>query len=168
MNAQLPSPAQKSAASIVDEINLNFQNAQIAPGLQIGESALDFTLPDEQNHQFTLSDELKKGPVILSFYRGSWCSFCRAEFKLLQQNLDQFTNLNATLLGIGPQKPENAIQFVEKSSLGYKLLSDINQEVIKAYKIHFTLDKRIQDIYISKYGLDLWNMGTPSPRYIYH
>ena len=44
----------------------------LATGLDIGEIAPDFTLPDALGKSVTLYDELKKGPVVLSFYRGGW------------------------------------------------------------------------------------------------
>jgi len=41
-------------------------------GLQIGERAPDFALPNQRGETVRLSDRLSKGPVVLSFYRGVW------------------------------------------------------------------------------------------------
>lgn len=41
-------------------------------GLETGEKAPNFTLSDAMEKQITLSDNLRNGPVILTFYRGSW------------------------------------------------------------------------------------------------
>ncbi|MBI5343005.1 MAG: redoxin domain-containing protein [Deltaproteobacteria bacterium] len=43
-----------------------------AAGLQIGERAPDFALPNQRGETVRLSDRLSGGPVILSFYRGVW------------------------------------------------------------------------------------------------
>jgi len=43
-----------------------------AAGLQIGERAPDFVLPNQQGEMVRLSDRLSRGPVVLSFYRGVW------------------------------------------------------------------------------------------------
>jgi hypothetical protein len=43
-----------------------------AAGLQIGERAPDFSLPNQRGEVVRLSDRLSKGPVVLSFYRGVW------------------------------------------------------------------------------------------------
>lgn len=43
-----------------------------AAGLQIGERAPDFALPNQRGEIVRLSDRLSKGPVVLSFYRGVW------------------------------------------------------------------------------------------------
>lgn len=44
----------------------------IVTGLEIGDTAPNFTLPDATGNNITLYDQLEKGPVILSFYRGAW------------------------------------------------------------------------------------------------
>lgn len=41
-------------------------------GLQIGDRAPNFTLPDPTGKSFTLYDYLGTGHAVLSFYRGSW------------------------------------------------------------------------------------------------
>ena len=43
-----------------------------AAGLQIGERAPDFALPNQRGEMVRLSDRLTGGPVVLSFYRGVW------------------------------------------------------------------------------------------------
>jgi hypothetical protein len=43
-----------------------------AAGLQIGERAPDFALPNQRGETVRLSDRLSGGPVVLSFYRGVW------------------------------------------------------------------------------------------------
>ena len=37
-------------------------------GLMVGERAPDFTLSSSSGEQVTLSEELKKGPVVLAWY----------------------------------------------------------------------------------------------------
>jgi len=43
-----------------------------ASGLREGERAPDFTLPNQVGKAVALADRLRKGPVVLSFYRGVW------------------------------------------------------------------------------------------------
>ena len=39
---------------------------------KLGDSAPDFTLPDATGNNVQLSSLLKKGPVVLTWYRGNW------------------------------------------------------------------------------------------------
>jgi ATP-dependent protease HslVU (ClpYQ) peptidase subunit len=41
-------------------------------GLAVGTTAPDFSLPDATGKKVSLSETLQQGPVVLTFYRGSW------------------------------------------------------------------------------------------------
>jgi hypothetical protein len=43
-----------------------------AVGLQIGDPAPDFALPNQRGETVRLSERLSHGPLVLSFYRGVW------------------------------------------------------------------------------------------------
>jgi hypothetical protein len=47
-------------------------NSNSIQGLSVGENAPTFTLPDATGVNVNLSEVLNNGPVVLSFYRGSW------------------------------------------------------------------------------------------------
>jgi len=40
--------------------------------LRVGEKAPDFTLANARGEQITFSEVLKKGPAVVTFYRGGW------------------------------------------------------------------------------------------------
>ena len=40
--------------------------------LQVGDQTPDFSLPSSQGGMVRLSDLLRRGPVVLAFYRGHW------------------------------------------------------------------------------------------------
>lgn len=65
---ELPNAFTSQTAQELD----NLINNGIKYGLRKGEYAPDFSLPDALGNTVTLSSHLEKGPVILSFYRGSW------------------------------------------------------------------------------------------------
>ena len=47
--------------------------------IEIGAKAPDFTLPNEDREPVTLSEELKKGPVVLAFFPAAFSSVCTTE-----------------------------------------------------------------------------------------
>jgi peroxiredoxin len=116
---------------------LVIENAKASKGLQVGESAPVFDLPNAVGRLISLSQTLIKGPVILKFYRGEWCPICNLDLRKLQSFLPEFESRNASLLAIGPQNPNEALTMKQKNALGYEVLSDANQEVIKRYKLQF-------------------------------
>ncbi|MGB5716490.1 MAG: redoxin domain-containing protein, partial [Gammaproteobacteria bacterium] len=52
--------------------------------LTVGDIAPDFTLPNVTGQPVSLYEVLKRGPVVVSFYRGGWCPFCNLELHALQ------------------------------------------------------------------------------------
>lgn len=112
-------------------------NAINVKGLKLGDKAPNFVLPNALGKMVSLSQWLKSGPIILKFYRGEWCPICNLDLREIQQYVNQFKKFNAKVLAISPQKPNNALTVTQKNALGFEVLSDSNQKVIKAYNIQF-------------------------------
>ena len=121
---------------------------------KIGDQAPDFLLPNVRGGQKSLSDYLKKGPVVLSFYRGGWCPYCNLEFRALQARLPEFKALGATLVGISPETPDVSLTTVEKSNLEFEVLSDVGNQVIKEYGLLCVVDEKMRPLYL-EWGIDV-------------
>ncbi len=67
--------------------------------LKEGAQAPDFTLPDALGNAVTLSHLLRKGPVVISFYRGEWCPYCNLELRAYQRVLPQLQEARAIISG---------------------------------------------------------------------
>lgn len=112
-------------------------NAMHIKGLAVGDTAPDFILPNALGEQITLSERLKSGIVILKFYRGEWCPICNLDLREIQRHLPEIKSYGSEVLAISPQKPDDALTITEKNELGFEVLSDVTQEVIKAYNLQF-------------------------------
>jgi peroxiredoxin len=120
----------------------NFQklviaNAQHVKGLAVGEKAADFTLLNGEGESVTLSEQLKLGPVVLTFYRGEWCPICNLDLQAIQMELPRIKSLGASVLAVSPQGPDGALTARDKNTLDFEVLSDLDQEVIQAYNLQF-------------------------------
>jgi peroxiredoxin len=62
---------------------------------------------------------------VISFYRGGWCPYCNLELKALQAKLPEFKNLGVQLLAISPEKPDIAVETINKDQLTFPVLSDV-------------------------------------------
>jgi thiol-disulfide isomerase/thioredoxin len=49
--------------------------------LKEGAQVPDFTLSDALGNEVTLSHLLRQGPVVIAFYRGSWCPYCNLQLR---------------------------------------------------------------------------------------
>ncbi len=101
---------------------------------------------------------------------GEWCPYCNLELRALQAHLGRITELGASLLAISPQAPTDALSLVEKHQLGFEVLSDVDQAVIRAYRLQYTIPKESQEVYRTIFGNDLstktadgsWSLPIPA------
>jgi len=124
------------------------------PGLKVGDKAPDFSLPNAFGKQVRLSDYLKKGPVILAFYRGAWCPFCNIQLHALHESMPQFKQYNANLIMVTLQTPDKSLDQIKKDKYTFQVLSDLDSSVIKKYKLYFELPADLIAVY-KKLGLDI-------------
>jgi peroxiredoxin len=70
----------------------------------------------------------------------------------LQQSLPKIKSLDAELVTISPQLPDNSL--AEKLALEFEVLSDVGNKVARDFGIVFKLTDKMQEIY-KKFGFDL-------------
>lgn len=105
-------------------------------GLKKGDMAPDFSVKDQDGKTFQLSEALKKGPVVLFFYRGDWCPYCNRYISNIQDSLHMITEKEASVAGISPDSPEGIESTTEKTAAAFPLLHDADLKISKAYKTY--------------------------------
>ncbi|WP_435654219.1 peroxiredoxin-like family protein [Cellulophaga baltica] len=144
---------QKYAEGIAAVVETNI----VGNALQVGETAINFTLPNALGKKITLYDELENGPVILMWYRGGWCPYCNMQLHYMQEMLPEFKKLGASLIAITPETPDNSISTKEKNDLEFEVLSDLDNKVGYEYKVVFKLTEDVKEIYENGFELSKFN-----------
>ncbi|MGB8780731.1 MAG: redoxin domain-containing protein [Candidatus Bathyarchaeia archaeon] len=67
--------------------------------LKVGDNSKDFSLPDQDEQEFTLS-KFKGKRVLLSFHPAAWTSVCAEQMKSLEHNKKIFDSLNTIAVGV--------------------------------------------------------------------
>jgi len=106
-------------------------------GIEVGVKAPLFTAIDAQNKSFSLKEALKKGPVVLIFYRGFWCPVCNKHLSSLQDSLMQIQASGAQIIAVSPEKPEYLDEMAEKTGAEFTLLYDEGYKIADAYDVTF-------------------------------
>ena len=149
------------------EIILNSNSGDQA--LRQGDMAPDFQLPNAKGGKTKLSDQLRQGPVVISFYRGGWCPYCNLEFKALSDSLPQIREFGANLMGISPELPDYSMNTVEKHQLPFEVLSDVGNKISREYGIVMEMPTEMRPLYLH-WGLDVptvngddsWELPIPA------
>jgi peroxiredoxin len=101
---------------------------------KVGDKAPDFTLFNQDGEPVTLSSFKGKNVVIL-FFPAANTGACTTEMCTFRDELKEYENLNAQLLGISVDTHFALKMFHEKNNYNFPLLSDFNKKVIKDYDV---------------------------------
>lgn len=102
--------------------------------MKIGELAPDFTLIGSDNKEHSLKDYRGK-KVILYFYPKDNTPGCTTEACDFRDNINKFTDLNATIIGVSKDNLNSHNKFIEKFNLPFILLSDEDKFVCNLYDV---------------------------------
>lgn len=100
--------------------------------ITVGSVAPDFTLPDQDGVDLSLS-ALRGRWVVLYFYPRDDTPGCTTEACEFTSELEAFAGLDAVVLGCSPDLPSAHQRFIAKYRLGLRLLSDPEHAVLAAY-----------------------------------
>lgn len=142
------------AATMAEATALLKRSGVEQQAVRAGAKAPVFELPELGGGSRSLAEELRHGPLVISFYRGAWCPYCNLEAQALQAALPQIEAAGGRLLAIAPELPEHAGQIRDKGNLTFPLLFDRDNTVARRYGLVFTLPEALRPIYQS-FGIDL-------------
>ena len=100
--------------------------------LQPGDVAPDFTLPDADGNDVSLSAH-KGRKVIVYFYPAALTPGCTKQACDFTDNLEVLAGAGYDVLGISPDAPEKLAKFREKENLKVTLVGDPSKETLEAY-----------------------------------
>lgn len=120
------------------------QNPQ---GLQVNQTAPDFTGKDQNGNMINLRSLLSKGSVVLVFYRGEWCPYCNKYLKELEESLIEITKKGASVVAVTPEVPEYISKSIEKTSASFPILYDNGLKIMKNYDVSYKLDDKTASRY---------------------
>jgi peroxiredoxin len=92
--------------------------------LREGSKAPDFSLPTLDGGTFSLSDELKKKPVILAFFKIS-CPVCQYTFPFLERLHREYGSEKVAMIGVSQDNKNDTAGFMREYGLTFpSLLED--------------------------------------------
>jgi peroxiredoxin Q/BCP len=100
--------------------------------IETGQTAPDFTLPDQDGKPVTLS-ELSGRNVVLYFYPKADTPGCTKQACGVRDHSADYEAADAVVLGISHDPVEDLRAFADKFGLAFTLLSDMGDEVKRAY-----------------------------------
>ncbi|MFI6368010.1 thioredoxin-dependent thiol peroxidase [Nocardia sp. NPDC050630] len=103
-------------------------NQRLSPG----DPAPDFTLPDADGKDVSLSD-YRGRKVIVYFYPAASTPGCTKQACDFRDNLADLEGAGIDVIGISPDKPAKLAKFRDNENLTFPLLSDPDKSVLTAW-----------------------------------
>ena len=102
--------------------------------IETGETAPDFTLPDQDGNDVSLSD-FRGSPVVLYFYPKADTPGCTTQACGIRDRAGEYEAAGAVVLGVSPDPVEDVKRFHGGQSLNFTLLADEDHAVREAYGV---------------------------------
>lgn len=99
---------------------------------QIGQKAPDFSTPDQNGNLVSLA-ELNNQWIVIYFYPKDNTPGCTTEAQDFTNLNQEFSQLDAKILGVSPDSGKSHCKFIDKYNLSIILLSDPEHQLIEAY-----------------------------------
>jgi peroxiredoxin len=149
--SSLPPDMHARLSTAIDDL----VRSQPAPAAaSVGQTAPEFSLPDLEGRTVTLSEQLRAGPVVLTFYRGSWCPYCDLTLRAYSRMVPRLQRAGARLIGISPQRAAAVVPNAgEHRALNFPLLSDAGNRVARKYGLVYSVDTLMRSL-LADFGLD--------------
>jgi peroxiredoxin len=103
--------------------------------VDVGAKAPDFTLHNQDHELVTLSEVLKKGPVVLAFLPGAFSGTCTTEMCTFRDSTADLNAVKAQVLGVTVDTFFVLKAWSDAHKFTFPLLSDFNKEVTPLYGV---------------------------------
>jgi len=103
--------------------------------LQVGDSAPDFTLPNQEGKPISLADYRGRQHVVVYFYPKDETPGCTAEACGFRDSYEDFVAAGAEVIGISADSQASHANFASRRHLPFQLCSDPDRAVAKRYGV---------------------------------
>ena len=102
--------------------------------VEVGQAAPEFTLPDQEGNEVSLSD-FRGQRVVVYFYPKADTPGCTTQACGIRDHAADYDAADAAVLGISPDTVGDVKKFADKFDLRFHLLADADHAVAEAYGV---------------------------------
>lgn len=142
----------------------------IENALKAGDKAPEFTLKNYDGETRNLADYLKKGPLVLTFYRGLWCPYCNLQLAAYNARYDDIKAAGGDLVAISAEGPDG-YEILKQSNLpveaietaihapAFDVLHDVDTNVAKQFRLAFELPEAHRKVLVDMFNVQVVKAG---------
>ncbi|MBI3512718.1 MAG: AhpC/TSA family protein [Proteobacteria bacterium] len=130
------------------------QAESAANALKVGDPMPAFVLPNAEGRLIASDELLTRGPLVVSFFRGDWCPYCRTMLQTYEASLPAIAGAGGQLVAISPDTSSLPSVTKHKFGLHFEVLSDPDSAVTLQFGVMFRAPEAYRDLLKSR-GIDL-------------
>jgi len=159
-------------AQLMAAIKERIASGKSEHALKAGDAVPAFKLSDHNGASVSLSLLLARGPLVISFYRGTWCSYCNTQLRALEAARSDMEARGASIVAISMQNEAYSSKTVAENHLGFPSLIDADGQVAADFGLRYGLSAQMIELH-KQLGKDLrlingeagWSLLIPA-RYV--
>jgi peroxiredoxin len=118
----------------------------VGRALEIGDVMPSFVLPNAEGRMVFSDNLLRQGPLVVNFFRGNWCPFCRRTLEALETALPGIEGTGGHLVALTPDTGSHFAQTRRRHGLTYEILSDVDGAVGLQFGVLFRAPRRYREL----------------------
>jgi peroxiredoxin len=115
--------------------------------LGVGAKAPEFSLPDHNGRLISSVDLLRRGKLVVCFFRGRWDPFCCGQMEAMNRVLPAIEEAGTSLVAISPQTVKQSFFMADQHKLRFPLLSDAGNAAARQFGLVYGVPEEQQAIY---------------------
>ena len=138
-----------------------------APG--VGDALPAFALPNSRGAYVQSEVLVAKGPLVLSFNRGDWCPYCRAELSAWADAMSELKRAGGTFVAVTPEIGGRAAAICDTLGSDAEVLCDVDQGLALQMGLAYRLGSELRESYLAcgldlaeAYGTQSWFIPVPA------
>ncbi len=165
----VPADVQAVHARAVAGLKAQRLAANTLSTFKVGTKAPSFELSDHNGKRISSADLLRKGRLVLLFFRGRWCPFCVGQMEAMNCIAAEIEGAGAALVAVSPQTEKQAFFMHDQHRLAFPLLVDAHNQLARQFGLVYRVSDEQQGLYRSTFinlphvnGDASWELPIPA------
>jgi peroxiredoxin len=140
-----------------------------AKSLAVGARIPEFFLSDQNGRTVSSAELLRRGRLVVCFFRGRWDPFCCGQMEAMNRALPGIEEAGASLVAISPQTVKQSFFMADQHRLSFPLLSDAGNDVARQFGLVYRVPPEQESIYRRAFinlplanGDESWELPIPA------
>jgi peroxiredoxin/transcriptional regulator with XRE-family HTH domain len=146
------------------------RDASVNRFLKAGQNAPRFVLTDQHGNSVRSTDILARGPLIVSFFRRSWCPYCNEELAALTEAYAEIRKAGAEVVAVTSPSAANGGRCCSAHHIPFPILVDADSSVQVSFGVTFEVPDYLRECYKTSFPGDLipgkagnpWRLAIPA------